>query len=355
MHDGHSRASRDPGSRRRPTPVRDALSQSRHRSGTRTGVGPPGSAPVSGDAQLVVDGRTLRLTNLDRIYWPQVGATKGDLIKYYALVADVMVPHLEGRGCVLRRFPDGVEGESFYVQRIPKYAPKWVRSCAVPRSNGKVLHQIDIADRPTLLWVANLGAIDVHPQYARADRPDQPDVLHFDLDPTPGTSFTKVCAAALTVKEALDALHLPSVVKTSGSEGLHVYIPIARGPSQRDVWRVARDIARVLEQRHPTLFTLVYRVADRPRNRVLLDYNQNAEGRTLAAPYAARPTKRATVSAPLRWNEVQDGVRPEWFRLDTMPARIAEVGDLWAPVAATAGRADIGALVAAADPSDRRG
>lgn len=317
----------------------------------RAAAGIPGFIPASGDAQILVDGHTLALTNLDKVYWPKAGRTKGDLLTYYAAVADVMVPHLEGRGCVLRRFPDGVDGEAFYVQRKPKHAPDWVRTCAVPRSSGKVLDQIDIADRATLMWVAQLGAIDVHPQYARADRPGEPDVMHFDLDPTPGTSFANVCEAALQVKEALDALRLPSVVKTSGNEGLHVYVPITRGPSQKDVWRVARDVARVLGRRSPSLFTLVYRVASRPRNRVLLDFNQNAEGRTLAAPYAARPTRRASVSAPLRWEEVEAGVRVEWFRLDTMPARIADVGDLWAPVAATTGRADIRPLIAQADPS----
>jgi bifunctional non-homologous end joining protein LigD len=311
----------------------------------------PGSVPASGDAQVLVDGHALALTNLDKVYWPKAGRTKGDLIAYYAAVADVMVPHLEGRGCVLRRFPDGVEGEAFYVQRKPRHAPDWVRTCAVPRSSGKVLDQVDIADRATLMWVAQLGAIDVHPQYARADRPGEPDVMHFDLDPTPGTAFAKVCEAALAVKEALDVLGLPSVVKTSGNEGLHVYIPIVRGPSQKDVWRVARDIARVLGKRNPSLFTLTYRVASRPKNRVLLDFNQNAEGRTLAAPYAARPTARASVSAPLRWSEVEAGVRAEWFRLDTMPARVAEVGDLWAPVTAPKGRADVAPLVAEADPS----
>ena len=332
--------------------VQDTIPNRRRRAGTRTGVGLPGSVPASGDTELVVDGHRLQLTNLDKVYWPKVGRTKGDLIGYYARVADVMVPHLAGRGCVLRRFPGGVEGDAFYVQRLPKHAPDWVRTCRVPRSSGKVLDQVDIADRATLMWVAQLGAIDVHPQYARADMPDVPDVMHFDLDPTPGTSFAKVCEAALEVRTALDVLQLPSVVKTSGNEGLHVYIPIVRGPSQKDVWRVARDIARVLGKRHPSLFTLTYRVAARPRNRVLLDFNQNAEGRTLAAAYAARPTARATVSAPLRWQEVEAGVRAEWFDLLTMPDRIAEVGDLWAPVSAARGRADIAALVAAADPRE---
>ena len=311
----------------------------------------PGSVPASGDAQVLVDGHELSLTNLGKVYWPKAGRTKGDRIAYYAAIADVMVPRLAGRGCVLRRFPDGVDGDAFYVQRKPRHAPAWVQTCAVPRSSGKVLDQIDIADRATLVWVAQLGAIDVHPQYARADRPGEPDVMHFDLDPTPGTSFAKVCEAAIAVKEALDVLRLPTVVKTSGNEGLHVYVPIARGPSQKDVWRVARDIARVLGKRNPSLFTLVYRVASRPRNRVLLDFNQNAEGRTLAAAYAARPTQRATVSAPLRWSEVEEGVRAEWFRLDTMPARVAEVGDLWAPVGAPKGRADLAVLAAQADPS----
>lgn len=300
-----------------------------------------------------MDGRTIRLTNLDKVYWPEVGVTKGDLIRYYAEIAPAMVPHLAGRGCVLRRFPEGVEGDAFYVQRLPAHAPDWVSTCAVPRSSGKVLDQVDIRDRATLIWVAQLGAIDVHPQYARADRPGEPDVMHFDLDPTPGTSFAKVCEAALAVHEALEVLQLPNLVKTSGNEGLHVYIPIERGPSQKDVWRVARDVARVLGRRSPSLFTLTYRVADRPRNRVLLDYNQNAEGRTLAAAYAARPNPRATVSAPLTWKEVADGVRPEWFTFETMLARVADVGDLWAPVSAARGRADITALAAAADPSDR--
>lgn len=306
---------------------------------------------MASDAQLVVDGHPIGFTNLDKVYWPHAGRTKGDLIAYYAEIAPVMVPHLAGRGCVLRRFPDGVEGQAFYVQRKPAHAPAWVRTCAVPRSSGKVLDQIDIADRATLMWVAQLGAIDVHPQYARADRPGEPDVMHFDLDPTPGTSFAKVLESALEVKGALDVLGLPSVVKTSGNEGLHVYVPIVRGPAQKDIWRVARDIARVLARRRPTLFTLTYRVADRPRNRVLLDFNQNAEGRTLAAPYAARPTRDATVSAPLRWDEVEEGVRAEWFRLDTMPARVATVGDLWAPVAAAMGRADLTAMIAEADPA----
>lgn len=330
--------------------MRDAAPHPRRRTATRKAGGRRRGSAAVREGELVVDGRTLAVTNLDRIYWPKVGKTKGDLLAYYGGIAPVMVPHLAGRGCVLRRFPEGVEGEAFYVQRRPRHAPDWVRTCAVPRSSGKVLDQIDIADRATLMWVAQLGAIDVHPQYARADRPGEPDVMHFDLDPTPNTSFARVCEAALEVKRALDALELPSVVKTSGNEGLHVYIPIVRGPSQKDVWRVARDIARVLGRRSPALFTLTYRVADRPDDRVLLDFNQNAEGRTLAAPYAARPTARATVSAPLHWAEVEAGVDPDWFRLDTMPGRVAEVGDLWAPVAATKGRADISALIAAADP-----
>ena len=186
--------------------TRPDLQDRRRRSGTRTGVGWPGSVPASGDAQVLVDGHTLSLTNLDKVYWPKAGRTKGDLIAYYAAVADVMVPHLAGRGCVLRRFPEGVEGDAFYVQRKPRHAPDWVRTCAVPRSSGKVLDQVDIADRATLMWVAQLGAIDVHPQYARADRPGEPDVMHFDLDPTPGTSFSKVLESALEVKEALDVL-----------------------------------------------------------------------------------------------------------------------------------------------------
>jgi bifunctional non-homologous end joining protein LigD len=204
-----------------------------------------------------------------------------------------------------------------------------------------------IQDALALLWVVNLGCIDLNPWYARCDDPDRPDVLHFDLDPTPGAALGRVAEAALLVRATLAELGLESHVKTSGSRGLHVYVPIARGPVQREVWALAKGLALELHRRRPDLVTVGYRVARRPADRVVVDYNQNAWGRTLASVYSVRPTPRATVSAPVTWAEVERGLRMEAFRIDTVPARIRARGDLWKPLLAPR-RLDVGPLVGVA-------
>jgi bifunctional non-homologous end joining protein LigD len=195
-----------------------------------------------------------------------------------------------------------------------------------------------IQDLPSLLWVVNLGCIDLNQWYARCDDVDRPDYLHFDLDPVAGAGFAKVLDAALIVREALEGFGISPLVKTTGSKGVHVYVPIVRGPTQKEVWTFAKALAQLLAERSPKLLTAEYRVAKRPRGRVLVDYNQNAWGRTLASLYSPRPKPRATVSTPITWQEVERGVRIEEFTIENVPDRVRRLGDLWEPLLADTSR-----------------
>ena len=307
---------------------------------------PPIRVPRDADhAVLSVDGREVRLTNLRKIFWPGLGLTKADLIQYYAAVADALVPHLRDRAMVMKRYPDGAGRPFFFQKRTPSPRPAWIELCRIHHSSGKVIDFPMIQDRAALLWVVNLGCIDLNQWYATCDDVDRPDYLHFDLDPGEGAGFERVRDTALVLREALDALKMPSVVKTTGSRGLHVYVPIVRGPEQKAVWTFAKALAQELASRHPALITAEYRIAKRPRGRVLMDYNQNAWGRTLASVYSVRPTPAATVSTPVTWAELKRGVAIEDFTLKNVPARLARRGDLWKPLLAARGRFDLGQYV----------
>ena len=202
-----------------------------------------------------------------------------------------------------------------------------------------------VQDRASLLWVINLGCIDLNQWFATCDDVDKPDYVHFDLDPGVGAAFEKVLETGLVLKEALDALRMLSVVKTTGSKGVHVYVPIVRGPDQKAVWTFAKALARELAVRHPALMTAEYRVAKRPHGRVLVDYNQNAWGQTLASVYSVRPRPEATVSTPVDWTEIERGVRIEDFTIRNVPERVAALGDLWKPLLQKRGRFNLGAFV----------
>src|SRR5213595_1300718 len=272
--------------------------------------------------------RRVKLTNLRKLFWPALGITKGDLIRYYVDVAPVLLPHLRDRAMVMRRYPDGAGGKSFFMKRAPTPRPDWLAICAIEHASGNVIDFPMIQDLAALLWVVNLGCIDLNQWYARCDDVDRPDYLHFDLDPGVGATFDGVLQTALIVHEALDTLKMPSLVKTTGSKGLHVYVPIVRGPVQKAVWTVAKALAQELAVRHPALITAEYKVAKRPRGRVLVDYNQNAWGRTLASIYSPRPRPEATVSAPVTWKEIERGIRIEDFTIMNVPARVTKLGDL---------------------------
>jgi len=297
------------------------------------------------DATLVIAKRDVRLTNLRKPFWPERGITKGALIQYYADVAPVLLPHIRDRAMVMKRYPHGAAGEFFFMKRAPVPRPAWIRTCAIAHDSGNVIDFPVIDDVPSLLWLINLGCIDLNQWYAKCDDVNRPDYVHFDLDPGQGATFDRVRECALIVRDALQTLKMKPLVKTSGSKGLHVYVPIVRGPVQKAVWSFAKALAVELASRHPSLMTSEYRVAKRPTGRVLVDYNQNAWGRTLASIYSVRPTPLATVSTPLEWKEVARGVRIEDFRLDNVRARIAKAGDLWKPLLASRGRTDLGRFV----------
>jgi bifunctional non-homologous end joining protein LigD len=309
--------------------------------------------PTDADnATLTVSGREVRLTNLPKPFWPELGVTKGALIQYYVDVAPVLLPHIRDRAMVMKRYPHGAAGPFFFMKRAPTPRPEWIRTCAIAHESGNVIDFPVIDDVPSLMWVINLGCIDLNQWYATCDDVDRPDYVHFDLDPGDGATFPQVRESALIVRDALDTLGMKPLVKTSGSKGLHIYVPIVRGPVQKSVWTFAKALGVALASRHPALMTSEYRVARRPRGRVLVDYNQNAWGRTLASIYSVRPRPRATVSTPLTWDEVKAGASIEDFRVDNVRARLDAIGDLWKPLLATRGRTNLEQFLAAA-PSRR--
>jgi bifunctional non-homologous end joining protein LigD len=294
----------------------------------------------TGAVRLDVGGRMLRLTNLEKVFWPESGITKGDLLQYYAEIAPVLVPHLRDRAMVMKRYPNGIERAFFFMKRAPESRPAWVETCAIGHGSGIIDFPL-IQDVGALLWLINLGCVDLNPWYSRCDDVDRPDVLHFDLDPVPGAPWERVVETALLVRDALHALSLVSYPKTTGSKGIHVYVPIVRGPTQKQVWTFAKQLAKTLAAHAPSLVTAEYRVAKRPAGRVLVDYNQNAWGQTLASVYSVRPRPDATVSAPVTWDELEGGARIEDFDLFNVPARVAERGDLWAGLLSHDGRCDL--------------
>ena len=299
------------------------------------------AVPPAGTHTIKVQGREVRLSNLDKLFWREEGITKGQLIQYYADVAPVLLPHIRDRAMVMKRYPHGASGEFFFMKRAPEPRPEWIRTCRIDHDSGNVIDFPVIDDVASLLWVINLGCIDLNQWYAKCDDVNRPDYLHFDLDPGEGADWDGVVECGRIVHEALDTLEMPSVVKTTGSRGLHVYVPIVRGPVQKDVWTFAKALAVELAARHPKLMTAEYRVAKRPRGRVLVDYNQNAWGRTLASIYSVRPRPRAPVSTPVTWREIDKGVRIEEFRLDNVRQRVEKVGDLWKPLLVARGRVDL--------------
>jgi bifunctional non-homologous end joining protein LigD len=293
------------------------------------------------DVELTVGGRTVKLTNLDKLFWRQERITKRDLLQYYADVAPALLPHLRDRAMVMKRYPNGASGKCFFMKRVPEPHPSWIETCTIEHKSGNVIDFPMVQDLASLLWVVNLGCIDLNQWYARCDDVDRPDYLHFDLDPGPGVKFSQVLEAALVVRDALEALDMTPLAKTTGSSGVHLYVPIKRGPLQKQVWTFAKALAQALAAKHPKLLTSEYRIADRPKGRVLVDYNQNAWGRTLASIYSARPKKGASVSTPVTWKEVERGIAIEDFTIRNVPARVKKLGDLWKPLLAARGRFDL--------------
>ncbi|MBV8601192.1 MAG: non-homologous end-joining DNA ligase, partial [Candidatus Eremiobacteraeota bacterium] len=284
------------------------------------------------DLSFAIGNKRVALTNLRKVFWPEEGYTKRDLLQYYLDVAPAILPHVRERAMVMKRYPNGIAGDFFFMKRTPAKHPEWLQKCRIEHGSGNVIDFPIVNDAAGLLWTINLGCIDLNPWYARCDDVDRPDYLHFDLDPVAGASFATVRQVALVVHEALETLGMPNYPKTTGSKGIHVYVPIVRGPTQKEVWTFAKALAQTIERNHPKIATAIYTVAKRPRGTVLVDYNQNRWGSTLASVYSVRPRSRAPVSMPVEWSEVEAGVEIDDFTLANARERIEARGDLWAPL-----------------------
>jgi bifunctional non-homologous end joining protein LigD len=278
--------------------------------------------------------RTLRLSNLDKPFWPDEDITKGELLAYYRDVAKVLVPHLRKRPFTMKRYPDGWQGKSFFQKQAPSHMPDWIGTAAFPASTRegekKVIDYALVDDELALLWMVNMGCIDMHTWASRADRPERPDWVMFDLDPSEGATFEDVIRVALLVRETLDVLGLESVPKTSGSRGIHVLVPIARRHGFDEVREFAGIVAGALARAHPGLVTTEWTKAK--RRGILVDANQNGPGKTTASVYSVRPRAGAPVSAPLRWDEVVPGLDIHSFTMDVVLERVGRDGDLFARV-----------------------
>ncbi len=292
------------------------------------------------NATIKLGRKTVAVTNLSKVFFPKIAATKRDLLQYYADVSPYLLPHIERRAMVMKRYPHGAEGEFFFMKRTPSPHPDWLETCRIEHRSGNVIDFPMANDLASLLWIVNLGCIDLNQWYATCDDIDRPDYVHFDLDPG-SAPFERVCEVALLVRDGLTGLGMKSYAKTSGSKGIHVYVPIVRGPLQKEVWTFAKSFAQAVARTDPDVTTAEYRKEKRPPGRVLVDYNQNRWGSTLASVYSVRPTPVASVSAPVTWDEIERGIKIEDFRMDNMLQRIDDAGDLWAPLAAKRGRFDL--------------
>ena len=278
--------------------------------------------------------RVLRLSNLDKPFWPADGITKGDLLAYYRDAAEALVPHLRKRPFTMKRYPDGWQGKSFFQKQAPSHMPDWIDRAPFPASTregeNRIVDYALIDDELALLWAVNMGCIDMHAWASRADRADRPDWVMFDLDPSEGSGFEEVIEVARLVRQALDVLELESVPKTSGSRGIHVLVPITRRHDFAEAREFAGIVAGALARAHPGLVTTEWTKAK--RKGVLVDANQNGPGKTTASVYSVRPRAGAPVSTPLRWDEVREGLDPTAFTMDAVLDRVAREGDLFARV-----------------------
>jgi bifunctional non-homologous end joining protein LigD len=276
---------------------------------------------------LEVAGRSVGVSNPDKVYFPRTGHTKLDLVNYYLAVAAGALGGTAGRPMALKRFVNGAEAEPFFQKRAPSSRPDWIETAQLSFPSGRTADEVVLRDAAGLAWVANLGCIDLNPHPVRADDLDHPDELRVDLDPVPGIEWPQIIAVALVAREVLADFGLTGWAKTSGSRGMHIYARIAPRWSFTDVRRSAVAVAREIERRAPSLATSKWWKEE--RHGVFVDYNQNAKDRTVASAYSVRPLPDARVSTPLAWDEVP-GCDPARFTIDTVPARFASVGDPWA-------------------------
>jgi len=289
--------------------------------------------PPARRVQVEVQGHELSLSNLDKVMYPAVGFTKGHVIDYYTRVAPVLLPHLRDRPLTLKRYPNGVEGGHFYEKQCPSHRPDWVRSEPVELSS-KTIRFCVCDDLPTLVWLANLADLELHPSLSKVPEVERPTLMAFDLDPGPGTGLTECCEVALILRDALERLGLQCFPKTSGAKGIQIYVPVNVDEVEYDhgTKLLSNALARHLESEHPRLIVSSQKKELR-KNRVLIDWSQNDEHKTTVGVYSLRARERPTVSTPLIWDEVEAGDPDALvFEADDVLARVERHGDLFEPV-----------------------
>ncbi|MBS1858453.1 MAG: DNA ligase D [Acidobacteria bacterium] len=286
---------------------------------------------VAREATLTIDGRALKFTNLNKPYYPADGLAKRDVINYYDAVAGLILPHLEDRPLSLKRYPDGIQGEYFFQKHTPEAYPAWLRTELIESEHAAAINYVFAQDRSSLLYLANLGCIDQNPWMSRAGLLDHPDWVLIDLDPQE-CEYDLIVEAALMVKQVLDEIGLAGYPKTTGGDGMHIYIPLEPVYSYEESRTFAELIARLVTQRRPQLFTTPRSVSRRQKNRVYFDYLQNAKSKTIAAPYVLRAYAGAPVATPLEWSEVRPGLHPGQFTIRNTRERFREKGDLFGGV-----------------------
>jgi bifunctional non-homologous end joining protein LigD len=282
--------------------------------------------------EVDVQGHRLSLSNLDKVLYPAVGFTKGQVIDYYTRIAPAVLPHLRDRPLTLKRYPNGVEGGHFYEKQAPSHRPEWVRAEPI-ELRSKTIHFVVCDDLPTLVWLANLADLELHPSLSLVDDINRPTVMAFDLDPGPGTGLPECCEVAFLLRDALAQLGLECFAKTSGSKGIQVYVPLNTEEVDYDhgTKRLSHALARHLEAQHPQLIVSQQKKELR-KGKVLIDWSQNDEHKTTVGVYSLRARERPTVSTPLAWEELE---QPEAlvFEAADVLERVEHDGDLFAPVA----------------------
>ena len=287
--------------------------------------------------EIEVEGRRLSLSNLDKVFYPATGFTKGQVIDYYTRIAPVLLPHLRGRHLTLKRYPDGVDGQFFYEKQCPRHRPDWVRTARVPiRTDGRSIDYCMVEDLATVVWLANLADLELHTPLAHAAAPAAPTMLAFDLDPGPPATIVECAEVACRLREAFDHFGLVAFPKTSGSKGMQLYVPLNTPTEYRATKPFAQGIAQVLERRDPALVVSEMRKDLRP-GKVFIDWSQHDEHKTTVCVYSLRARERPTVSTPVTWEEVEAVLRSRdpdelAFTSDEALARVAKQGDCFAPV-----------------------
>ena len=286
-----------------------------------------GERELEGDVSLKIGRDRVELTSLDKTYWPKEGYTKGDLVRYYLEASPYIMPYLKDRPSILKRYPMGISGQMFFQHNVES-APDVLKTVELESEQGRRLNYAVYTNLASLIYLVNIGTIEQHPWHSRVSRIDRPDYIVFDLDPH-GAPFKNVLEVALVMRDVLKEVKLTGYPKTSGSSGIHIYVPIKQRYEYEEVARFSEQISMRVADRASKISTVERRIAERKKNQVYVDWQQNAKGKAAAAVYTVRAKPNATVSAPVTWQEISRGFEIKDFTIKTVPRRLKKKGDLW--------------------------